>query len=173
MDPALARRLQDAPPPPHTLRQVNKTFVPAVSAVLRGTEVQFPNNDMIFHNVFSLSKARRFDLGLYKRGTTRSITLTRSGVIDVYCNIHPDMAAKILVLENPYFAITRADGSFEIPGVPPGTYPYVAWHARGEPVRGELTVTAGATTRLALTSVATPQSNLHTRKDGAPYGRYD
>lgn len=173
MDPALAEQLQDTPPPAHSLRQVNKTFVPAVSAVLRGTEVHFPNDDMIFHNVFSLSKAKRFDLGLYKSGTTRSITLTRPGIIDVYCNIHPEMAAKILVLENPYFAITGADGSFAIPGVPPGTYPYVAWHARGEPIRGELTVVASATTRLDITSIETPQSNLHTRKDGAPYGRYN
>lgn len=173
MDPALEEKLLDEPPPVHSVRQVNKTFAPAVSAVIRGTEVSFPNDDMIFHNVFSLSKAKRFDLGLYKSGTTKSITLTRPGIIDVYCNIHPEMAAKILVLDNPYFAITGADGSFKIDGVPPGTYPYVAWQARGEPVRGELTVRAGAPTRLDLALVETPQSSLHTRKDGSPYGRYN
>lgn len=173
MDPALEERLLDTPPPVHSVRQVNKSFTPQVSAVLRGTEVSFPNDDMIFHNVFSLSKTKRFDLGLYKSGTTKSITLTRPGIIDVYCNIHPEMAAKILVLDNPYFAVTGADGSFKIEGVPPGTYPYVAWQARGEPVRGELTVAAGAATRLDLGVVETPQSSLHTRKDGSPYGRYN
>lgn len=173
MDLALEEQLLDNPPPVHSVRQVNKAFTPAVSAVIRGTEVSFPNDDMIFHNVFSLSKAKRFDLGLYKSGSTKSITLSRAGIIDVYCNIHPEMAAKILVLDNPYFAVSGADGSFKIDGVPPGTYPYVAWQARGEPVRGELTVAAGAVTRLDLAIVETPQSSHHTRKDGSPYGRYN
>jgi hypothetical protein len=173
LDPELEDRLLDAPPPVHAIRQVNKSFTPAVSAVLRGTEVSFPNDDMIFHNVFSLSRTKRFDLGLYKSGTSRSITLSRAGVIDVYCNIHPEMAAKIVVLDNPWFAVTGADGSFTIAGVPPGTYPYVAWSARGEPVRGELTVIAGAATRVEIGVVETPQSGAHTRKDGSPYGRYN
>lgn len=173
MDIELEDRLLESPPPKHEVRQINKTFVPAVSAVLRGTEVGFPNDDMIFHNVFSLSKVKRFDLGLYKSGTTKSITLTRPGVIDVYCNIHPEMAAKILVLDNPWFAVTGADGRFEIAGVPPGTYPYVAWLARGEPVRGEVTVTAGGQVQLDLNLVETPQASVHTRKDGSPYGRYN
>jgi len=173
MDIELEDRLLEAPPPKHEVRQINKTFVPAVSAVLRGTEVGFPNDDMIFHNVFSLSKVKRFDLGLYKSGTTKSITLTRPGIIDVYCNIHPEMAAKILVLDNPWFAVTGVDGRFEIAGVPPGTYPYVAWLARGEPVRGEVTVTAGGQVALDLALVETPQASVHTRKDGSPYGRYN
>lgn len=176
-DDELAEGLDDGaeatPPPVHTIRQVNKTFLPAVSAVLRGTEVQFPNDDMIFHNVFSLSKSKRFDLGLYKSGTSKSVTLPRAGVIDVYCNIHPEMAAKILVLDNPYFAVSGPDGAFRIEGVPPGTYPYVAWQPRGEPVRGEVTVVAGGEARLDPQLVETPQSNLHTRKDGSPYGRYN
>jgi len=173
MDIELEDRLLEAPPPKHEVRQINKTFVPAVSAVLRGTEVGFPNDDMIFHNVFSLSKVKRFDLGLYKSGTTKSITLTRPGIIDVYCNIHPEMAAKILVLDNPYFAVTKADGSFTIDGVPPGTYPYVAWQARGEPVRGTVDVAAGGSARVDPALVETPTSHVHTRKDGSPYGRYN
>ena len=172
-DEALADRLLDTPRPVLAVRQVNKTFMPAVSAVLTGTEVSFPNDDMIFHNVFSLSKARRFDLGLYKSGTTKSITLTRPGIIDVYCNIHPEMAAKIVVLDNPYFAVTGPDGRFTIAGVPPGTYTWVAWHSRGEAVRGEVTVTAGKAAGIEPALVETPQSSLHTRKDGSPYGRYN
>jgi len=162
-----------APATVHAIRQVNKAFVPAVSAVVKGTEVTFPNDDMVFHNVFSLSKSKRFDLGLYKAGTTKSVTLTRPGIIDVYCNIHPEMAAKILVLDNPHFAVTTADGRFTIPRVPAGEYPYVAWLARGEPVRGVVTVTAGGEARLDLKLVEVPQANLHTRKDGSPYGRYN
>jgi len=173
MDVELEDRLAESPPPVHQIRQVNKHFTPAVSAVIRGTEVSFPNDDMIFHNVFSLSKAKRFDLGLYKSGSTKSVILTRPGVIDVYCNIHPEMAAKILVLDNPYFAVTGPDGSFTIAGVPPGTYPYVAWQARGEPVRGTVVVPQGAAVRVDPILVETPQSNLHTRKDGSPYGRYN
>ncbi len=158
--------------PVHVIRQVNKTFTPAVSAVLRGTEVQFPNDDMIFHNVFSLSRTQRFDLGLYKSGSSKSILLRRTGIIDVYCNIHPDMAAKILVLDNPYFAITDAEGHFTIADVPPGTYPYVAWLARGEAVHGQITITPGATTQVPVTLIETGQAHAHTRKDGTPYGRY-
>ncbi len=173
MDLELEDRLAEEPPPVHEVRQINKSFVPAVSAVLRGTEVSFPNDDMIFHNVFSLSTAKRFDLGLYKSGTTKSVLLTRQGIIDVYCNIHPEMAAKILVLDNPYFAVTKADGSFTIDGVPPGTYPYVAWQARGEPVRGTVDVAAGGSVRVDPALVETPQNLVHTRKDGSPYGRYN
>jgi hypothetical protein len=173
MDPALEDQLLDNPPPPHAIRQSNKSFVPAVSAVIRGTEVSFPNDDMIFHNVFSLSKAKRFDLGLYKSGEAKSVLLTRPGIIDVYCNIHPEMAAKVLVLDNPYFAVTAADGLFTIAGVPPGAYPYVAWQARGEPVRGVVVVPPGGPARLDVTLVETPQFTGHTRKDGSPYGRYD
>jgi len=173
MDLELEDRLAEEPPPVLEIRQINKTFAPAVSAVIRGTEVSFPNDDMIFHNVFSLSRAKRFDLGLYKSGTTKSVLLTRPGLIDVYCNIHPEMAAKILVLDNPYFAVTRADGSFTIDGVPPGTYPYVAWQTRGEPIRGTVDVAVGGTTRVDPALVETPQSLVHTRKDGSPYGRYN
>lgn len=173
MDPELEDMLLDNPPALHEVRQVNKQFVPAVSAVIRGTEVGFPNDDMIFHNVFSLSKSKRFDLGLYKSGTSKSVTLTRPGIIDVYCNIHPEMAAKILVLDNPFFAVTGPDGSFTIEGVPPGSYPYVAWQSRGEPVRGTVEVTDAGTVRVDPLLVETPQATLHTRKDGSPYGRYN
>lgn len=173
VDETLEDRVLEMPRPVLVVRQVNKAFVPAVSAVLTGTEVSFPNEDMIFHNVFSLSKARRFDLGLYKSGTTKSITLTRPGIIDVYCNIHPEMAAKIVVLDHPYFAVTGVDGRFTIADVPPGTYTYVAWHSRGDEVRGEVTVSAGKEARVDPALVEAPRSSVHTRKDGSPYGRYN
>lgn len=159
-------------PPVREVRQIDKMFRPAVSAVVVGTEISFPNDDKIFHNVFSLSKTKRFDLGLYKSGSTKTIVVTKPGVVDVYCNIHPEMSAKIVVLPNRWFYVTGPDGKFEIKDVPPGTYPVVAWQARGEPARGEVTVAPGGAATLNLTLVETPQSTLHTRKDGTPYGRY-
>jgi plastocyanin len=159
-------------PPVHEIHQLDKAFRPNVSAVVVGTEISFPNDDKIFHNVFSLSKVKRFDLGLYKSGSTKTVLVNRPGIIDVYCNIHPEMWAKIVVVPNKWFYVTGADGKFELKDVPPGTYPVVAWQARGEPARGEVTVTAGGAASLNLTLVETPQSSLHTRKDGTPYGRY-
>lgn len=161
-----------AAPPAQRVHQIDKSFRPTISAVVVGTEISFPNDDKIFHNVFSLSKTRRFDLGLYKSGTTRSVTVDRPGVIDVYCNIHPEMWAKVVVVPNRLFAVTGPDGRFELKGVPPGTYPFVAWHAGGEPTEGEVTVPPGGAANLQITVVDTPQSTLHTRKDGTPYGRY-
>lgn len=164
---------EHAPPTAvHEIRQVEKAFTPAISAVVVGTEVGFPNDDKVFHNVFSLSKTKRFDLGLYKSGTTRTVVLSRPGVIDIYCNIHPEMWAKIVVAPNRHFAVTGPDGRFELRDVPPGTYPVVAWQTRGEPAQGEVTVTAGGVATLELVLVETPQSTIHTRKDGTPYGRY-
>ena len=91
MDPALEERLLDSPPPVHSVRQVNKSFAPQVSAVLRGTEVSFPNDDMIFHNVFSLSPAKGFDTGSFGSGQTRSVTFDKAGTVEVECAVHPDM----------------------------------------------------------------------------------
>lgn len=169
-DPDLAA--SEDPPPVREIHQIDKSFRPAISAVEVGTEVRFPNDDKIFHNVFSLSKTKRFDLGLYKSGTSKSVVLTRPGVIDVYCNIHPEMWAKVVVLPHRFFAVTDRDGRFELRDVPPGTYPVAAWHARGEPARGEVTVRPGGVATLELAVVETPQSTVHTRKDGTPYGRY-
>ncbi len=166
-----------APPVPpeevHQIRQHNKHFLPKVSAVVVGTTVAFPNDDKIFHNVFSMSRAMKFDLGLYKSGTSKSVVATRPGIVDIYCNIHPSMAAKVLVLENQYFAVTGEDGSFSIEGVPPGTYPVVAWQANGEAYRGEVTVRPNEVSSLDIEMIAgRPSHEEHTRKDGTPYGRY-
>lgn len=166
-----------APPTPpeaaHQIRQHNKSFSPKVSAVVVGTTVAFPNDDKIFHNVFSMSRSMKFDLGLYKSGTSKSVVATRSGIVDIYCNIHPSMAAKVLVLENQYFAVTGEDGTFAIKGVPAGTYPVVAWQANGDAYRGEVTVSADEVTTLEIEMLAGRAAHEeHTRKDGTPYGRY-
>ena len=162
------------PPPAKTneIRQKDLTFTPDRMVVVKGSSVEFPNDDKVFHNVFSLSKAKRFDLGLYKSGTSKGVTFNKAGVVDVYCNIHPQMAAKILVVDNKAYAVTAADGTFKIPNVPAGTYPVVAWQPYGNVWRGEVTVQAGKAASVAATVVAGTKPQSHTRKDGTPYGRY-
>jgi len=114
------------PPPPAPARhavmeQRNKTFTPHVLPVLAGTTIDFPNFDPIFHNAFSRFSGQIFDVGLYPPGTTRSVRFGRTGAVRVFCNIHSDMTAVILVLSTPYFAVTARDGTFRL-DVPPGTY---------------------------------------------------
>jgi plastocyanin len=108
--------------------QRNETFSPHVLAVTVGSVVDFPNNDSTFHNVFSLSKARRFDLGRYARGKSKSVVFDHAGVVRVFCDIHSHMSAFILVFNHPYFATTDSDGRYRIDNIPPGTYSVAAWH---------------------------------------------
>jgi plastocyanin len=98
--------------------------------------------------------------------------MKRAGVVDVYCNIHPDMVAKVKVLDNAYYTITGKTGEFRIENVPPGEYPVVAWLQTGDEVRGKVTVKAGATAELKLELAEVVKKDTHTRKDGTPYGRY-
>jgi plastocyanin len=154
------------------VRQHEKTFLPRVSAVEVGATVDFPNEDRIFHNVFSLSQAAKFDLGLYKSGASKSVTFTRPGVIDVYCNIHPEMAATIKVIDSGVFAVTGADGRFRLDDVPDGSYPLVAWQRDGDEVRTTVIVRGGQTATTNVTLTARKTVERHLRKDGTPYGRY-
>jgi plastocyanin len=108
--------------------QRNETFVPHVLAITTGTTVDFPNSDRIYHNVFSLSKTTRFDLGRYAVGHSRSVRFDRAGIIRVFCDIHSHMNAFILVFSHPFFAVTDADGRYHIDNVPPGTYEVIAWN---------------------------------------------
>ena len=133
------------------LRQRGERFAPHVLPVLRGSTVDFPNDDVLFHNVFSLSRAKEFDLGRYPRGTSRSVTFDRSGIVQVFCHIHSDMSAVVLVLDNPYFAVPDAEGRYSIPDLPPGDYTLVAWHERIRPVFHRLHLEPGQLARVDFT----------------------
>ena len=96
--------------------------------------MQFPNEDPFFHNVFSLFNGKRFDLGLYESGTTRSVRFDREGVSYIFCNIHPEMGAVILALSTPYYGISGESGTVSIHNVPPGSYRLNVWSESGQPV---------------------------------------
>jgi plastocyanin len=110
------------------LDQRNETFVPHVLAIVAGTTVDFPNSDHTYHNVFSLSKTRTFDLGRYAVGRSKSVRFDRPGIVRVFCDIHSHMSAFILVFAHRYFSVSEPDGSYRLENVPPGTYTVVAWH---------------------------------------------
>lgn len=126
------------------IEQRNMQFTPRVMAVQVGSTVELPNNDRVFHNVFSFNHGRRFDLGLYPTGASKRITLDRPAVNRLYCNIHPHMAAYIVAVDTPYFATTSDTGAFTIPGVPRGEYTYHAWRSGADAIQGTVTVGSDA-----------------------------
>lgn len=168
--PELARKT----PVERTLevRQKGKRFEPELLVAVRGESVSFPNDDLIFHNVFSLSDVSRFDLGLYKSGASKTVRFDHSGAIDVFCNIHPEMIAKIRVVDTPFFAVTGEDGTFVLHGVPPGKFMLVAWHVSGSSTKASVDVSNGTVAAAKLELVASSVRTRHRKKDGSSYGRY-
>jgi plastocyanin len=127
---------QSTPPPPPaqvSLVQKNKSFQPHLLIVQVGTVVDFPNHDPFFHNVFSLYDGKRFDLGLYEAGTSRHVRFDRPGVCYIFCNIHPEMSAVVLVLDTPHYTSVNGAGTFSISNVPPGRYQLKVWDERALP----------------------------------------
>jgi plastocyanin len=131
--------------------QRNETFVPHVLAITTGTTVDFPNSDPFYHNVFSLSKTQRFDLGRYASGRSRSVRFDRPGIVRVFCEIHSHMNAFILVFNHPFFALTDGDGRYRIESVPPGIYSVVAWNEGTSSDPRSTTVASGGTAELDFT----------------------
>ena len=111
------------------MAQQDTSFVPPVLVVPVGTTVRFPNHDTFFHNVFSYSKTKRFDLGRYPKGESHNVTFDSPGGVSVFCEIHKWMRGAILVVDNPYYVTVNADGTFNLPNVPPGKYKVSVWHA--------------------------------------------
>jgi plastocyanin len=123
------------------IRQQDRSFAPDLVVVPVGSTVSFPNLDAIFHNVFSLSKPKHFDLGNYAKGETRTETFPIPGIVYVYCHLHPNMAASIVVTPNQWSAKAAEDGHFVLPSVPPGRYKVTAWHKAAGFVSQMVTVT--------------------------------
>lgn len=149
----LEGRFGDSYDPPEkspVILQADETFVPHVLPVIRGTTVAFPNGDPFFHNVFSLSSAKSFDLGRYPKHHVRSIRFNRPGIVKVFCHIHSHMSAVVLVFDHPYFTEADAEGRFRMNNIPPGTYELVAWHERLKPQRQAFSLQAGAEVRIDL-----------------------
>ncbi len=115
------------------LRQKNKAFEPHVLAIPKGSTVDFPNLDPWFHNVFSLFNGKKFDLGLYEAGSTRTVHFDRDGVSYIFCNIHPEMSAVVVVVSSPYYTVVSKSGDFAISGVPPGRYTLHVWNESSLP----------------------------------------
>jgi len=157
---------------PTEVAQKDRKFVPDLVAITVGEHIQFPNGDSFLHNVFSQSTTRKFDLGSFKRGDRKDKDFPDPGVVDVYCNIHPEMAATILVLPNRAHTHRKPDGTYAIEGVPPGKWQVFAYTRRATlPAMAWVTVTAGqdATVDLALKRGGEPD---HLNKYGEKYKDY-
>jgi plastocyanin len=133
---------------PAVVTQKGAVFSPRILPIVVGTTVEWPNDDDIFHNVFSISEAKEFDLGLYKNPEKRQVTFNRAGRVDVLCSIHTQMSAVVLVLENPFFAKSDEQGRYAITGLPAGEYTVRAWHERLPGIRRKVTVPANGAVRL-------------------------
>jgi plastocyanin len=147
--PALPAAMADSPE--LQIMQLGETFIPHVLPVVKGSTVEFPNQDPIFHNVFSLSGTKSFDLGRFPKGESRSVTFDQPGIVPVFCHLHSDMSAIVMVLDNPYFAVPGPDGHYRIENIAAGTYTVVAWHERSEQVEQQVEVIEGQALELDIT----------------------
>jgi plastocyanin len=147
------------------MQQQNRRFSPDLVVIPEGSSVSFPNFDPIFHNVFSLSKAKSFDLGNYSKGQTRKVTFPKPGIVAVYCHLHPNMAGTIVVTPNQWAARVDAGGQYVLADVPPGKYIIVAWHKTGGTFRKTIEVTAGRDSEanffVPLADLAAGDSDTH------------
>jgi len=146
--PAPAESLLANDPSGHVLAQKNQAFSERVLSCVVGTTVDFPNQDPIFHNVFSVSPVKRFDLGKYPRGHSKRLIFGKAGLVQVYCDIHANMAGYILVLPNHAFARPDGDGAFVLPELPAGAYRLRIWHPDLPEVRREVEVPGSGDVRV-------------------------
>ncbi len=155
--------------PAASVAQKGRKFVPDLVAVTVGQSVTFPNGDTFLHNVFSQSAARKFDLGSFKKGESKEKSFDNLGVVDVYCNIHPEMAATILVLPNTRHTRAKPDGSFVIDGVPTGNWTVFAYARRAsKPASAKVSVVEGTDANVSL-SLARGAEPPHVNKFGEKY----
>jgi plastocyanin len=168
------RNVSGAPVKGQTLeiKQEGKQFIPGHAVVQTGTTITFPNLDGIFHNVFSNSSGNAFDLGTYRSGDTpRTVTMTRPGVVDVQCNIHEQMRARVLVVPSGHFTRVRPDGSFRLDGVPAGRRKLIAWGPNLKPAQHTVdVVTGGVQANFAL---QVTEAKVLPNKIGQAFGSYE
>src|SRR5439155_7788203 len=138
----------------YTMEQSKKSFLPRVLAVPVGSTVAFPNHDVFFHNVFSLSPTKKFDLGVFDMGKSRDVTFDQPGPVQVLCNLHALMSGWIVVLEEPHFALAEEGGRFTLRDLAPGRYHLRVWSERSKKgTEREVELKEGPT-RIALTVTA-------------------
>lgn len=133
----------EAPAQSEEIKQLDRRFVPDLIVVPVNSTVSFPNMDPVFHNIYSLSKPKSFDLGSYDKGQTRRVTFTKPGIVDIYCHLHPNMAATVVVTPNRWHTQPDANGQYRIADVPPGNYTLVAWHKSAGFFRKNITIENG------------------------------
>lgn len=157
----------------YTLLQKNRTFIPHLQIIPTGSVVQFPNEDPFFHNVFSLFDGKRFDLGLYEAGSSKSVTFSREGISYIFCNIHPEMSAVIVTLSSPLYGIADTSDRIQIHGIPPGDYRLHLW-VEGVPQSllsrfdREIHLDQG-NVNLGEISIPAVSTGAHENKFGKPY----
>ncbi len=161
-----------APKPPANLKiaSKDKRFDPRITAVPQGATVDFPNYDKIFHNAFSLSEKAKFDLGLYRNGASKPVTFSQPGLVKVYCNIHPQMAALVLVVDGELYGLAGPDGTAVLQNLRPGRYAVKVWEERGGEWSGTADVASGkATTLTVALDGSTFKDAPHKNKYGKDY----
>jgi len=173
LNPVRAETATPITPGSFTLLQKNKMFTPHLLVVPMGSSVAFPNADPFFHNVFSLFDGRRFDLGLYEAGSTRSVVFSREGVSYIFCNIHSEMSAVVIALASPYYAIADPQGVFHLKDIPVGDYELHVW-IEGQKQSSldrhiRLVHLADAETDLGEITANPPKQQQHLNKFGRPY----
>jgi plastocyanin len=170
LEPAANGRVAKRAPVTFNMVTRGKALLPHVLAIPAGSTVNFPNDDPISHNLFSLSSANAFDLGLYRRGAGKSHKFDTPGVVNVYCNVHPNMSSVIHVLATPYYAFVDGNGNFSIGDVPPGRYRAVAWNEQGGMSESQLDVAAASMPAIALSIDSTGyRAATHLNKENRPY----
>lgn len=152
------------------ITQRGTAFTPNAIVVTKGSRVDFPNEDKFYHNVFSVTEGNEFDLGMYRSGESKSAVLEESGEVSVYCNIHPGMEARVLVVDNDFYAEVK-DGAYSVDGVPPGSYTLVAWSPAHKAEKKKITIEAGKKARADFT-LKPDENKAHLNKHGEQYGRY-
>lgn len=159
---------------PASLVQKNKAFHPRLLVVRAGSVVQFPNKDPFFHNVFSLFEGKRFDLGLYEAGSTRSVRFDKPGISYIFCNIHAQMSAVVIAVDTPYHAVSARDGGITLPHVPPGKYMLHVWREGSSPevlnaLRREVSVTDADVSLGSIRVIEDELPVAHKNKYGRDY----